>query len=141
MGLMAIFGFLGTAIKSLFGWKETQATAVMTGLKVIGDMSSSQAQREAAIAQIISSEATSGYWLAACWRPLLMLIFMFLIVSFWFGFSPHNLNAPMPPMIDKIFNLIEIGLYGYIPARSVEKIVQQLNLGSVLKTLISKQVL
>lgn len=136
-----IFGGIFSAIKGFFGWRTEQAQTVQEAVKVLGDVTVSNAQREQAIASIISSESSSNYWLAACWRPLFMLIFMIIVLSFWFGYSPPQLNTPMPPMIGRIFDLIELGLGGYIPARTVEKIIAQLNLGSVLKTLINKNLL
>ena len=135
----SLLGLIGTGVSSFFGFKQHQAEAVNTALKVVGDVNTSNSQREAAIATIISAEASSGYWLSAVWRPLTMMVFLALIVSFWFGFVPPAFNEPMGPMMDRIFDILTIGISGYIPARSIEKIVQNINVGKVLKAFIDKK--
>ncbi len=138
--LGALFGLIGTGVKGLFGFKEAQANVVSQALRTIGDVEASEGQREQALAQVLASEASSGYWLAACWRPITMLVFVGILVSFWFGFTPPNLNAPMSPMILRLFDLIEIGLGGYIGGRTLEKIVNQIGMASTLKAYINKKV-
>jgi hypothetical protein len=133
---LSLFSTIGGVLKGFFGWKQGQTEVVAAAVKVFGDVSASNAQREQAIAQIISAEAQAG-GLAANWRPLLMLLFMALLLSFWFGYTPPNISGPMPPMIQEVFDIIKIGIGGYIPARTVEKIVSQLNLASVLKTMLN----
>jgi hypothetical protein len=120
--------------------KNNQIDTLRTGVQILGDANSSAAQREQAIAQIISSEATSGYWLSAVWRPLVMVIFTGLILAYFFGYTTPNLLAPMPDnsIIKQIFDLLQIGLTGYIPARTIEKVVQSINVSSLLKAYLSK---
>lgn len=136
-----LLNVVGNAVGGFFGFKRNQAEALQTGIRVLSDVSASNSQREQAIAQIIASEATSGYWLAAVWRPLLMVIFGGLIVSFWFGYTPPYINDPMSPMMHELFTLLKIGIGGYIPARTVEKIVGQLGLSQVLRKFIEKKLL
>ena len=73
-------------------------------------------------ADIIQSEAQSESWLTRNWRPLTMLTFVALIVADWLGFSAPNLP---PEMKEKLYNIVETGLMGYIIARSVEKVATQ----------------
>lgn len=70
-------------------------------------------------AQIVAAEAASKSWLASSWRPLTMLTFVFLIVSRWFGFAAPNLS---PEEYLKLWDIVELGLGGYVVGRSVEKI-------------------
>lgn len=137
----SLLGALGTGVSAFFGFKQHQAETVSEALKVVGDVNTSNAQREQAIATIIAAESTSGYWLAAVWRPFTMMVFLGLIVSFWFGYVPPNFDQPMGPMMDRIFDLLTIGIGGYIPARTIEKIVHNINVGKILKTYIEKKVL
>ena len=43
-------------------------------------------------ADIVKTEAASNHWLAANWRPLLMLTFGGLIVARWFGLAAPGLS-------------------------------------------------
>ena len=95
--------------------KQKEAAAELMKMMVEGDVKDVEAR-----ANVIIAELNSGNKLASLWRPLMMLVFLVLIVCAWFGFIPQN----MPDiMIDRIFNLLEIGMGGYVVGRSVEKIV------------------
>lgn len=75
---------------------------------------------EKAAADIVKAEAQSTYWLAANWRPLTMLIFVALIVARWFGWAAPNLAEAE---YIKLWDIVEIGLGGYVIGRSAEKIM------------------
>ncbi len=77
---------------------------------------------EDAAARIIETEAASTHWLAANWRPLTMIVFVFLIVARWFGFAAPELSEEE---YLKLWSIVEIGLGGYVLGRSAEKIVPQ----------------
>lgn len=70
-------------------------------------------------AEIIKTEAASEHWLAANWRPILMLTFGGLIVARWFGWAAPNLTEAE---YLKLWSIVEIGIGGYVVGRSVEKI-------------------
>lgn len=70
-------------------------------------------------ADIVKTEAASTHWLAANWRPLLMLTFGGLIVARWFGWAAPNLSEAE---YLKLWSIVEFGLGGYVVGRSVEKI-------------------
>lgn len=74
-------------------------------------------------AEIIKTEAASSHWLAANWRPLVMLTFAALIVARWFGWAAPNLA---PDEYLKLWDIVELGLCGYVIGRSAEKIVPSL---------------
>jgi hypothetical protein len=71
-------------------------------------------------AEIIKTEAASEHWLAANWRPILMLTFGALIVARWFGWAAPNLSEAE---YLKLWSIVELGIGGYVVGRSVEKIV------------------
>lgn len=71
-------------------------------------------------AEIVKTEAASEHWLAANWRPLLMLTFGALIVARWFGWAAPNLSEAE---YIKLWSIVELGLGGYVIGRSAEKIV------------------
>lgn len=79
----------------------------------------SQKELEQAAAGIIKTEAASTHWLAANWRPLLMVTFGGLIVARWFGWAAPNLSEAE---YLKLWDIVELGLGGYVIGRSVEKI-------------------
>jgi len=71
-------------------------------------------------AEIVKTEAASEHWLAANWRPILMLTFGALIVARWFGWAAPNLSEAE---YLKLWSIVELGLGGYVIGRSAEKII------------------
>jgi hypothetical protein len=74
---------------------------------------------EQAAANIVNTEASSSHWLAANWRPITMLTFLALIVARFFGWTAPNISEPE---YLKLWDLVQIGLGGYVVGRSAEKI-------------------
>lgn len=72
---------------------------------------------------VIMAEVGSDSWLAKNWRPITMLVFVGITVTYWLGYSPPNAT---PADIDNIFMLIKLGLTGYVVGRSAEKVVSVL---------------
>ena len=68
---------------------------------------------------IIKLEASGGSWLQTSWRPITMLSFLALLFLYWFGVAPENLPEST---INKLFDLLQIGIGGYIGGRTIEKI-------------------
>lgn len=66
-------------------------------------------------ANIVNSEAKSEHWLTATWRPITMLTFLALAV----GDSMGWLEAPLR---DEAWELLQLGLGGYVVGRSAEKL-------------------
>ena len=83
---------------------------------------------EAAAASIVKQEAASSHWLAANWRPITMLIFVALIVARWMGLAAPNLSDAE---YIKLWEIVELGLGGYVIGRTVEKAYPML--GEILK--------
>lgn len=89
-----------------------------------GELERSKVQMALAIysgqVEIVKAEAQSDHWLAACWRPILMLTFGGLIVARWLGFSAPNITEAE---VLKLWDIVQLGLGGYVIGRSVEKVV------------------
>ena len=66
----------------------------------------------------IRAEATGDSWLQRSWRPLTMLTFVSLIVAKWLGFTAPGVTEAVELAL---FEIIKIGLGGYVVGRSVEK--------------------
>lgn len=84
---------------------------------------------DTAAASIINTEAASTHWLAATWRPITMLVFVGLVVARWMGFAADGMSEAE---YLEVYQLIQIGLGGYIIGRSAEKIVPRLMKGKGL---------
>ena len=132
-----LLNLVSSGVTAFFGFKKEQADTVKQGLQVLSDVNSSNSEREKAVAQVITAEATSGYWLSAVWRPLTSIILLSLVVAAFFGFEPTT--KELSPITREIFELLKICIMGYIPARSVEKIVSQLNIGKILSKFVEKK--
>ncbi|MDH5784521.1 MAG: holin family protein [Chromatiales bacterium] len=81
-----------------------------------------QSQLDRLQSDIIKAEAASSSWLARNWRPITMLVFVSLIVGRFLGWIQPSDEAAFKDVEKQLFNLIQIGLGGYVVGRSVEKV-------------------
>ncbi len=140
--LASLFGFLGPVVSGFFGFKGEQAKTVQDSIALLKQIDASDAQAAVAASNALSVILTQGSWLERTWRPFFMVVLIFIVVSYWFfGYVPHYFNDPMTPMMLEIFTILKIGLGGYLPLRTMEKIAQQINIGSIIRKLIEKKVL
>jgi|TARA_R110000782_G_scaffold60748_1_gene125441 hypothetical protein len=76
---------------------------------------------------IILAEA-QGSWLQRNWRPLLMLIVILIVANNYLVFPYLELVFPdtikMLELPDKLWNLLMIGVGGYVTGRSGEKMIK-----------------
>lgn len=78
-------------------------------------------------AETVQAEIASKSWLARNWRPILMLTFNYIIL--------HNyviaplFGADYLPIPGDLWDLLKIGIGGYIVGRSAEKIIPTTKLG------------
>ena len=89
---------------------EVQAIAMQTVFEYESD--SLQAR-----AAIVNSEAQSDHWIVASWRPVVMLTLTSLVVVDSFGWLAN-------PLSGEAWQLLQIGLGGYVVGRSGEKIAK-----------------
>lgn len=136
-----LFGAVSTGLGGLFGFKGDQAKTVQEALKVLQSVNDVDGQTATATASALSAILTQGSFLERSWRPLFMLILMVVVVSFWFGYQPPNMNATMSPTMREVWDLLKIGLCGYMPLRTLEKVIREFNISGILKELIKKKVL
>lgn len=113
----AVLGIGGKLIDRLWPDPEqrTQAQLALMELAQKGELTELIER-----ASIVKAEAESDHWLAATWRPILMLVFGGLIVARWFGWAAPNLTEAE---YLKLWSIVELGLGGYVIGRSAEKIV------------------
>ena len=83
---------------------------------------------EALRGKIVLEEAKSSSWLTATWRPLLMMVIVAIIflnylllpgLAMATGIN-HTMSLPV-----ELWNLLQIGVGGYIVGRSGEKMVDR----------------
>tara|TARA_R110000851_G_scaffold306239_2_gene464484 strand:- start:1211 stop:1609 length:399 start_codon:yes stop_codon:yes gene_type:complete len=71
---------------------------------------------------VVVAEASGESWIQRSWRPLLMLWFAGLIGAYWFGYTAPNLPESS---INKLLDIVNMGVGGYVVGRSVEKTAKQ----------------
>lgn len=73
-------------------------------------------------ASIIGAEA-QGNWLQRSWRPVIMLVFAAIVLVGTF------FNLPILDDTSRFWDLLEIGIGGYVIGRSAEKVADRLKGG------------
>lgn len=79
-----------------------------------------EAQIAEARSRVIEAEAKGESWLQRSWRPAVMLTFATLIVGDFLGLSAPGLSEAVKL---RLYDIIELGLGGYVIGRSAEKVV------------------
>ncbi len=118
--LPALLPVLGDLFKR---WFPDPAEAAKAQQDMVMALLSQQAALNAAAGDIIKAEAQSEHWLAACWRPILMLTFGALIVARWLGWSAPGISEAE---VLKLWDIVQLGLGGYVIGRSIEKVAPQI---------------
>ena len=72
-------------------------------------------------AETVRAEATGHSWMQRNWRPLVMLLFAYIVAHNYVISPVFGIEAvAIPP---NMWTLLQIGLGGYVVGRSAEKIV------------------
>jgi len=75
-------------------------------------------------ANIIKAEAQGESWIQKSWRPITMLVFVFIIANNYILFPYISLFGGKATALDippDMWDLLKLGLSGYVIGRSVEK--------------------
>jgi hypothetical protein len=75
--------------------------------------------------EIIIAEA-KGNWLQRSWRPILMLAFGFIVI--YVKFLAPLFDFRIPELEDEFWNLLQLGIGGYVVGRSAEKISKNITI-------------
>lgn len=74
--------------------------------------------------EIIVAEATGHSWLQRNWRPIAMLVFVYIVAHNYIFAPLFGLSyLQIPP---DMWDLLKIGIGGYVVGRSAEKIIPQI---------------
>jgi|TARA_R110000744_G_scaffold78318_1_gene154418 hypothetical protein len=112
-----------TLIKRLFPDKEKQQEAQLEFQGMLADGSFKEFEKQA---DIIIQEAQSQHFLTSNWRPITMLLFAAIIGNNYIIYPYLSLfwmDAPMLEIPPDMWDLLKIGLGGYVVGRSGEKMV------------------
>lgn len=123
--LLPILGpLLGDVVKRLFPDPEAAAKAEqeirLALLERAGEITE-------AASRIVEAEAKSTHWLTATWRPILMLTITAIIANNYI-LAPYleaiigrSIMLPLPA---ELWQLLTVGVGGYVVGRSAEKVVE-----------------
>ena len=80
------------------------------------------------IASVIMAESKSEHFLVAAWRPITMLTFVFIIANNYILYPYLTLfwdSAPMLEIPPDLWDLLKLGIGGYIASRGIEKTMKE----------------
>jgi len=114
-----VIGEIGKVIDNLFTNDEERIKAKNEMLKVLKEQ---QLELQRLQTEIIVAEA-NGNWLQRSWRPILMLAFGFIVI--YVKFVAPLFSLPIPPLENEFWNLLQIGIGGYVIGRTGEKMIKE----------------
>lgn len=125
---------LSNLIDNFFPSEVDKAKAALLKAQVITEMNTGIQKQIDSQVQVIVAEAQSANPLTSGWRPIMMLTFTAIVANnyilypylsaFWHG-------APMLILPPDMWDLLKIGVGGYVIGRSVEKAVSTQIAGKV----------
>ena len=136
--LAGLFGVIGSVVTGIFGIKQNQAAVVKSALEGIGSIPQSDAQYAQSAADAINTVYSSGPLIERLWRPVLMWCLLGFVLARLFGFVPVGVSEAE---LAQVYAFLEIGLIGYIPLRTVEKLVKSFQIAGIIKSFVNKRVL
>lgn len=95
-------------------------------LQLLTQVNSLKSEELKGAVSIITAEATGQSWLQRNWRPILMLVFVFIIANNYILYPYISLFFPGKALLlvlpNEMWELLKIGVGGYIVGRSAEKV-------------------
>ena len=117
-----VFKQVGDVVDNLFTSEEERLNARNEIFKVLQD---AQLELQKMQTEIIVAEA-KGNWLQRSWRPILMLAFGFIVI--YVKFIAPLFGFTIPPLENEFWNLLQLGIGGYVVGRSAEKIAKSVTI-------------
>lgn len=122
-------GLFGIGEKLIDHWFPNSEESDKRKYELLALIKSGQLKELESAAQVITAEAQSQHWIVAAWRPILMLLFGLIIANNYIIYPYLSLfwdNAPQLTIPPDMWQLLKIGIGGYIVGRSGEKIIKNL---------------
>lgn len=117
--------FGGSVVKDLLGGLDNLFTSKEEKIKAENVIKSILIEKELELQRmqtdIIITEA-KGNWLQRSWRPILMLAFGFIVI--YVKFVAPLFGLPIPPLENEFWNLLQLGIGGYVIGRTGEKMIE-----------------
>lgn len=123
---------LVSGVKSFFSVRESKVNAIVKLMDVATSIDTNDIEAKKAASAAIVAEASSGYWLSACWRPIVSLFFASLVGARFLGYHAPGMSERE---IMELYELVKICIGGYMGGRTVEKVIGTLNLGQLIKSM------
>ena len=117
-----VFKQVGDVVDELFTSEEERLNARNKIFKVLQD---AQLELQKMQTEIIVAEA-NGNWLQRSWRPILMMAFGFIVI--YVKFIAPVFTLPIPDLELEFWELLKIGIGGYVVGRSAEKIAKNITI-------------
>lgn len=116
--------FGGSVIKDLLGGLDKLFTSKEEKIKAENVIKQILIEKKLELqkmqTEIILAEA-NGNWLQRSWRPILMLSFGFIVI--YVKFIAPIFGLTIPELENEFWNLLQIGIGGYIVGRTGEKMM------------------
>ena len=113
-----VIGDIGKVIDNLFTSDEERLAARNKIMQVLKEK---ELELQKLQTDIIIAEA-KGNWIQRSWRPLLMLSFGFIVI--YNKFAAPLFGWPIPILEEEFWNLLQIGIGGYVVGRTGEKMMK-----------------
>ena len=121
--------FGGNVIKDLLGGLDKLFTSKEEKIKAESIIKEIILQKKLELQQmqtdVILAEA-KGNWLQRSWRPILMLSFGFIVI--YVKFLAPVFDLTIPELEIEFWELLKIGIGGYVVGRSAEKISKNITI-------------
>lgn len=121
--------FGGTVVKDIMGGLDKLFTSkeekILAENAIKQILIEKQLELQRMQTEIIVAEA-KGNWIQRSWRPVLMLAFGFIVIYVKFIGPLFNLRIPELEM--EFWELLKIGIGGYVVGRSAEKISKNITI-------------
>jgi|TARA_R110000787_G_scaffold158294_1_gene272195 hypothetical protein len=121
--------FGGTLVKDLLGGLDKLFTSKEEKIKAENVIKQILIEKQLELqkmqTEIIVTEA-KGNWLQRSWRPMLMLAFGFIVI--YVKFIAPVFNLTIPELEIEFWELLKIGIGGYVVGRSAEKISKNITI-------------
>jgi len=121
--------FGGTVIKDLLGGLDKLFTSKEEKIKAENIIKQILIEKKLELQQmqtdVILAEA-KGNWLQRSWRPILMLAFGFIVI--YVKFLAPVFDLTIPELEIEFWELLKIGIGGYVVGRSAEKISKNITI-------------
>jgi hypothetical protein len=121
--------FGGTVIKDLLGGLDKLFTSKEEKIKAENIIKQILIEKKLELHQmqtdVILAEA-KGNWLQRSWRPILMLSFGFIVI--YVKFLAPVFDLTIPELEIEFWELLKIGIGGYVVGRSAEKISKNITI-------------